>query len=456
MRFFERTVFLVVTGMQWCAATPSAPAADPPAVYPLADAQNHGAWIHNAQVSDEFEADQLDQSKWLIQGMNGNYRSNFIGRAPSQFSTENVRVEDGKLKLAAKWEPDFDFSDKIDRSDSKAKDGRAYENITTAAVISKRQLLYGYMEIKCKAADASVTSSFWMTGGGAELDVFEFLARPAQTHKTHLQSELWSSIHDWSSKGKGKSTWTDRLQLDWKVADGFHVYGIEWDPEYLKFHADGELVRTVTKQQVGEEGWVIDTPLWIWVDSETFPWHGVPSEADLPVDYEIEYIRVWQKETPDSQFLGFEVPLVLDGKAQDWWIDGDSSPHLSIAEDRAAAGAKALKFASDQPLRSKAVAFAPYGSLSLDAGEQTLSMKVWLEPDSSIKKLGVILEQPWLQLKPFDLTGVATGEWVTISQTFSRPQSSGEKDRVRIVLEPQDVPGSPSTLYIDELSFHKN
>ena len=33
----------------------------------------------------------------------------------------------------------------------------------------------------------------------------------------------------------------------------------------------------------------------IWVDSETFYWEGFPDEEDLPVDFEIEYIRVWQK-----------------------------------------------------------------------------------------------------------------------------------------------------------------
>ena len=276
-------------------ASANAAAAETARFYPAADPENDGGWHLNESVSDEFEGVRLDTSKWHIQGTDGKYQSNFIGRAPSQFSTDNVRVEDGKLKLQARWEPDFKFTDKIDYSDKNHPGGRRYENITTAAVISKKKFLYGYMEIKCKAADASVTSSFWMTGNKSELDVFEFMGRPAQRHKVHLESELWSSIHDWGTKG-GPTTWTDRLQLGWRVADDFHVYGIEWDQNYLKFHADGKLVRTVTKQEVGEEGWVIDGPLMIWVDSETFPWHGLPSEEDVPADYEIEYIRVWQKE----------------------------------------------------------------------------------------------------------------------------------------------------------------
>ncbi len=225
--------------------------------------------------------------KRLIQGTNGVYQSNFIGRAPSQFSTKNVRVENGRLKLMTKWDTAFTYSTKLDN-------GTKYEKITTAAVISKKQYLYGYMEIKCKAADASITSSFWTTGTGSELDVFEFLGKPAQRTKIYLEKEYWSSIHDWSQSG-GPSTWTNKSQLPWRVVDDFHVYGCELDKDYIKIFADGKLITQVTRAELGA-GWVLKNPLWVWVDSETFPWHGIPIKQDLPVDYEIEYIRVWQKQ----------------------------------------------------------------------------------------------------------------------------------------------------------------
>jgi beta-glucanase (GH16 family) len=255
---------------------------------PASDPSNSSGWILNKEMSDEFEGRGLDTSKWLIQGTDGEYRSKFIGRAPSQFSTKNVRLEDGKLKLQTRWEPAFSFSAKPDN------EGKKYENITTAAVISKRQFLYGYMEIKCKAADASITSSFWMTGHNSELDVFEFMGAPAQAHKKHLEKEYLFTMIDWGNPKAGmKRVWQASHSLDWRVADAFHVYGCEWNENYLKFYADGKLVGSVTKEDLGER-WVLKTPLWIWVDSETFPWHGLPQKKDLPVDYEIDYIRVWQ------------------------------------------------------------------------------------------------------------------------------------------------------------------
>ncbi|QDT69066.1 Beta-porphyranase A precursor [Planctomycetes bacterium MalM25] len=427
----------------------------PPAhgVSPLTDPDNQGGWRLVESVSDEFDTPRLDTDKWFVQGTGGEYRSNFIGRAPSQFSTDNVRIEDGKLKLQAKWDPSFNFSPKIDRTDKKAPNGRKYENLTTAAVISKQPVRYGYFEIRCKAADASVTSSFWMTGNSAELDVFEFSGRPAQRHKVHLESELWSSIHDWSKPG-GPTTWTDRLQIDWKVADGFHTYALEWDPEFLRFYADGELVREVTREQVGEEGWVIDSPLWVWVDSETFPWHGVPSREDLPVDYEIDYIRIWQNGAASSGeegLLGFE--RAADG--DDWWIPQEFRTHLAITDQRSASGERALRFMAGSGLADKVTAFTPYGTTAIDPGQHTLSMRVWRSADSDKGRLRVTLEEPWLELEPFDLSGLPAETWTTVTQTFRRREASGPRDRLRVSVLPTDG-GARGTLFIDDLRIRAN
>lgn len=278
MRILISTVLTFSCAVAFCNA----------ATNPASDPSNKGGWVLNRDVSDEFDGKKLDEKKWLVQGRDGEFKSRWIGRAPSQFSTDNARIVDGKLKLQTRWEPDFKFSKKPD------KEGVAYENITTAAVIGKKQFHYGYMEIKCKAADASITSSFWMTGNKTELDVFEFMGAPAQKHKKHLEKEMMFTLIDWS-KGKSSRVWRGTHELDWRVADGFHVYGCEWNEDYLKFYADGKLVGSATRKELGD-AWILKHPICIWVDSETFTWHGLPEEKDLPVDFEIEYIRVWQKK----------------------------------------------------------------------------------------------------------------------------------------------------------------
>ncbi len=254
-------------------------------MYPASDPFNTGGWVLNEEMSDEFDGERIDTAKWYVEGTEGKYKR-WIGRAPSQFSPANVRVENGKLNITTKWDPDFDYSTK-----TKPEYKSPYEKYTTAAVLSNKTFLYGYMEIKCKAADAAITSSFWTTGKHSELDVFEFVGDSKRADKDRTYP---FAIHDWSTADGEANEWKDAVELDWRVADDFHVYGCEWSESGLKFFADGKLVKAATRAELGK-AWVLTQPLMIWVDSETFYWEGFPDEDDLPVDFEIEYIRVWQR-----------------------------------------------------------------------------------------------------------------------------------------------------------------
>ena len=50
-----------------------------------------------------------------------------------------------------------------------------------------------------------------------------------------------------------------------------------------------------------KENFVVTKPIKLWLDQETFPWHGVPDSkeevgGDGSIDFEIDYVRVWQKK----------------------------------------------------------------------------------------------------------------------------------------------------------------
>jgi hypothetical protein len=76
----------------------------------------------------------------------------------------------------------------------------------------RKEFLYGYMEIRCKAADAEISSAFWATGGQTEFDMFEFFGDHRQPNK--------------EAKGMDKDT-----------------YGIEW----VKFDADSPMPELMQK-----------------------------------------------------------------------------------------------------------------------------------------------------------------------------------------------------------------
>ena len=266
-------------------------------VGPHTDSENTGGWVLNPAVSDEFDGTALDAEKWMLQGKDGHFENRFVGRAPAQFSPNNVSVSDGFLRINTRWEPDYDFSDKV-------KDGRKFENITTGAIISRAKFLHGYMEIRCKAADGPISSSFWTTGEGGELDVFEHWGR---SDNGPSDKRYHTSFHDWRVPGSatyGKRIWTNDHLLDFSVQDGFHIYGLEWNPAYLKVYADGYLVRYVTRAEVGEEKWVVVNGQKVWLDCEVFPWVVDPtslSESDYTtkgIDFIVDYVRIWQTDGP--------------------------------------------------------------------------------------------------------------------------------------------------------------
>ena len=281
---------------------------EPNPAYPLSDQSNAGNWSLNTEISDEFEA-PLNENKWLVQGRNDEYQSKFVGRAPSQFSTNNAITESGKLKIITKWEPDFNFRNKFDGTNYDLVNGEKiyFENITTAAIISKKQFKYGYMEIKCKSANAAITSSFWTTGKNtSELDMFEMFGghKSSDSWKKRLKFNIisWDPDNPNYFRTINGPVKTQNIQVANNTADDFHVYGFDWTADYIKVYYDGVLLPeyTILKTELTNNGanpdkWVTDSDYWVWFDSETFPWLGLPTAADLPAEYQIEYLRVWQR-----------------------------------------------------------------------------------------------------------------------------------------------------------------
>lgn len=433
-----------------------APLAAESAVLPASDSKNTGGWVLNKQLSDEFEGTKLDTDKWWAQGDGGYYK--WKGRAPSQFTPRNVVLEDGKLKLRSKWEPDFAFAKDI-------FDDRKYENITTAGVIGRKRFLYGYMEVKSKAANSAMTSSFWTLGYQSELDMYEQMGRPIIMEKPDFDHSYMFSIHDWSPgvvAGHNK-VFTGIHQLPFRVADDFHVYGCEWGEDYLKFYVDGKLVHSATQQELASS-WILNNPLEIWFDSEVFYWFGIPGKEEFPCDYEIEYFRLWQKPHPnllDRAHFGFEGPILLgktqlptapEKDAKFWYMPKESAEHFKIVGENYATGRKSLKFSNEGKMTNDVTAFSLFGAVNIPAGVYTLSMKVWIAPGSKVQRIRPILEEPWLQIDPIEFNQTATrGQWVTMSQKFTRTETSRAKDRLRLVVEAKDCPEGSSTVFIDDV-----
>lgn len=268
--------------------------------YPHTDPTNTGSWVLVENMSDEFNGTAVDDAKWQVCGKDGVYwggTPGFTGRGyPStrydtgwEYSPDNVRVESGMLKITTKYDPTYAWVNNPNNYNFE---------FTTGGVWSKNQFTRGYMEIRCKLPVTDSTGAFWTTGNQAELDVFE--ATGLSGTRKNL---LWSTIHDWAIPAPNK-VWTDTNSLSFDFSDGFHTYSADWDETSVKIYADGQLIHQTTRGFVENITGDYDSDRWpmtggqhVWADSEIFPWWG-QSTTNMPADFEVDYIRVWQKSSP--------------------------------------------------------------------------------------------------------------------------------------------------------------
>lgn len=242
--------------------------------YPLSDQENKDGWRRFERMTDEFEGDELDLEKWN----RGLYW--WKGRQPALFSDSNVTVSDGKLHLTMRKE---ELQGKFEKL--------GYHDYTSAAVHSKVRSGYGYYEVQAKPMNSAGSSSFWfqvedVPGWLTEIDVFEIGGNAKGfEHKYNMNLHVFRTPkykEHWSVGG----VW----EAPWRPADDYHVYGLDWRPEEIRYFVDGVLVRSVENTHWHQ-------PLFLIFDSETMPnWFGMPKDDDLPSTYSIEYVRAWKKQ----------------------------------------------------------------------------------------------------------------------------------------------------------------
>lgn len=237
-----------------------------------------------------IDGDELDKSKWWILGENGDYRSKWKGRAPGQFVAHNVEVKDGDLIIKSQWEPDYTFIDEKNNNVYYGGTTLSADNskpITQACVMSEKFFKYGYMEIRCKAADAPVTCAFWTTGYRSEIDMTEnYGKRPIgnpENKSVSLEKKYRTNIISWQPVNASNYTpWKTEYELSVRVAQEYYVYGFEWAADYIKIYFNDQLIKTATRQELESKGqWVINHSMELWIDSEVFEWYGLPAAQDL-------------------------------------------------------------------------------------------------------------------------------------------------------------------------------
>lgn len=242
------------------------------------------ATFSNLVLEDEFDTDGvIDSSIWTYDigtGQNG------WGNNELQYYTdrpENVTVQNGVLIITARQEQ-FNGS------------GYTSARIKTEGLFEQA---YGRFEARIRVPyGQGMWPAFWLLGNNCndpgftwpqcgEIDIMEFRGQePTVIH---------GSVHGPGYSAGNAITKSYTLEND-RFDTGFHVYGIEWAPDYVNFYVDDVLYNQITKADVTGE-WVLDHPFYIIINLAVGgSFVGSPnSETVFPQNMLVDYVRVYKK-----------------------------------------------------------------------------------------------------------------------------------------------------------------
>jgi len=263
--------------------------------------------------SDEFDGKELDQTKWRFRATMNSSDCVYTNDA------RTAKLENGCLHLT------------VLPSGNPEKPQMLSRGIATHDTMGFK---YGYLEMRAKVPfKHGAWPSWWMTATPSlrkcdwmsEIDIFEVFSSTNEVVANLHKWGKWNAAtkrcdHVMLPGGEGGPLYADRgyrLPNSERLNDEFHVYGYEWTPETMSFFVDGVRYYTVPidethdyspKPMKGMAGHH-DFHSVIFNNEIFTPGHGwCPERArinpeDVPIDYWIDWIRLYQKDGEEIRVL---------------------------------------------------------------------------------------------------------------------------------------------------------
>ncbi|WP_343694503.1 family 16 glycosylhydrolase [Flavobacterium sp.] len=242
--------------------------------------------------SDEFNGTTVDLTKWQSISGNGCPSLCGFGNAEAQRYDPNQAtiVKEGTnsyLNIEAKYQPSGSFPDQPYASSKLTTEG-------------KYSLKYGRVEARMKLSNGQgAWPAFWMlpVNGNwpytGEIDIMEAKHRNPQS----VDGTIHYDGNGYHFTGRSYSSPTD-------LSSDFHVYAVEWGPNFIKWYVDDLLFHTATPNTTVNGGWPFnDSQFYIIlnlaVGSAGTPYTSVngagvaPVPGDFPAKLQVDYVRVY-------------------------------------------------------------------------------------------------------------------------------------------------------------------
>lgn len=273
--------------------------------------------------SDEFNGEVIDETKWTI--IDG-----FVNHA-AIYNRDAVSIKkDGDNSYLAINSKNYDTKqalvDAIGHSGVNYNNGTIDDIVTWSSgrIESKNKFSFqnGRVLVRAKPNDSKgIWPAIWMLAqdetGHDEIDILEYLGQEPYG--------AWTTNHFGIFKqggNKGSSGISTNNYEAW--SQNFHVFEVEWDPEYIKFYIDGKLVFTTTAAKDDGRDGMHNRPFFTILETQVGAgWVGPvdynKQETKQDSDYLIDWVRIYQK--PDATVTRFDDLAALEnGEVSDYFI----------------------------------------------------------------------------------------------------------------------------------------
>ena len=254
--------------------------------------------------SDEFNTNgPVNGTNWFHQTQlpaGGNWFNGEVQHYTNRI--ENSYVDNGSLKIVAKKESYTNQS--------------VTKQYTSARLNSKFAYLYGRVDIKAKIPkDAGTWPALWLLGknvneDGAyfdnlgygttswpacgEIDILEY-----GITRSKPDNYIQSAMHTPSSFGNTVDI--GGVVVGDNIANNYHVYSMNWSPNQISFLVDGVEYWTYNPAVKNANTWPFDKEQYFLLNIAMGGVAGPIDPSFSQTAMDIDYIRVYQNTTPDTQ-----------------------------------------------------------------------------------------------------------------------------------------------------------
>lgn len=241
---------------------------------------------------DEFDVDGPPSTA------NYNFEHGFVRNEEDQwYQDANASVQGGLLVIEARKEtvtnPNYTGS-----GDWKTTRKTAAYTSSSMTTSGKQSFQYGHFEMRGRIpTDAGMWPAWWTLGvkgewpSNGEIDIMEY-------YKNNLLANVaCGTSTEWQAKWDSSSTPISSLAADW--ASNFHVWTMDWDETSIVLSVDGKVLNTsALSSMLNSDGTSpFKQKAYLLVNLAIGGQNGGdPSKTTFPQRYEVDYLRVFQKQ----------------------------------------------------------------------------------------------------------------------------------------------------------------